>query len=237
MYISPNEVVSRAMLIHHCKSSGAVDVTVHTVHYHEDGQTIGEGRVLGAEEKAEVVNILNEDVNQSFTLQNPFILSKTPYALAWWIPKAEREIRFRKNDRSVISHKVIFPNMIGIYMRGQLHFAVTKGGKTSRPSAETPLYHVPLPNLYGHGTFCRGNAQIPARATEMNIPHWEAFVFDTVNNHLGSVRPLKGVEDESDLIAEYAKAEQCGRFPAGKLLPMDKTLESWMDSLDRRGYA
>lgn len=229
------DIQSRAMLLHHCKSSGAINLTVHNIHIAPNSHhVLGEGRVLGAEEKAEIVSILDGDESQSFTLRSDRVLAKTAYALAWWIPKAEREILFRgtADEPSVISYKVVFPSVVGIYMRGQLFFAVTKGGKAARPDEDTPLFRIPLPNLSMSNTFCRGNAQIPAKASEANIEAWEAFLFETVNTHLGSARPLKGVVSNGDVIEAYAAAEKSGRFPTSRLLPMDTTLGDWMKSLD-----
>src|SRR5690554_6206397 len=184
MHASQYDIETRAMLIHHSKSSGAIDVTVHNVIPSMKGRdTVGAGRVLGAEEKAELVSILQGDTSMSFELQSDKILSSTPYGLAWWMPKGERDIMFRTDNKNIVTHTVTFPTVVGIYLRGTLHFAVTKGGKSTRPSAETPLFHVPLPNLYEGGTFCRGSAQVPSSARQENIPAWTSFLFDTVNTH------------------------------------------------------
>lgn len=230
-----SKIESRAMLLHRCKITGAIDLTVHRIIHHKEKpeSTIGEGRVLGAEEKAEIVNILNDDTSTSFTLQSDKVLAKTPYALAWWTPKAKREILFQE-EGNYVRHTVTFPSMVGIYMRGQLHFAVTKGGAKTRPTNDTPLFYIPLPNLYEDGTFCRGNANLPAQANESNIPAWENFVFDTLNTHLGTTMPLHGIESRKALISAYASAELTGRFPTGQLRSMDTTLSSWMKNLDER---
>lgn len=227
------DIESRAMLIHHCKTSGVVDVTVHSVHsQNDDQQVIGEGRVLGFEEKVELSNIFNEDTSQVFALQSSQLLAKTPYALAWWTPKAEREPLFKNTEGVIERFTVTFPTMVGIYMRGALHFAVTKTGKNARPENDTPLFRIPLPNLYGSG-FCRGNANTPTGAKEAHIPAWQSFVFDTTNTHLGSAMPFKGVSNITDTIAAYAKAEAQGRFPTSRLIPMEITLGEWMEQLDK----
>lgn len=239
--ISHNGINSRAMILHACASSGAIDLTVHSVAINKNAkQVIGEGRVLGIEEKAEIVNILSDDIAQKFSLISSTILAKTPYALAWWTPKAEKQITFKTHSNGQISHathKVTFPSMVGIYIRGSLHFAVTKGGKNARPDNETPLYQIPLGNIYRDGMFCHGNASLPSGAKESNISSWNAFVFDTVNTHGGSVEALKGVSRMDELASLYADAERSGRFPTNKLIPLGCTLGEWMESLDKGGVS
>lgn len=239
MFATQRDITSRAMLIHCCQSTGAIDLTVHGILQDGEGNpTIGAGRVLGFEEKHEIVKILGDENNDAgFTLQNPQVLAKTPYALAWWMPKAEQEIIFRDNDGGVVRHKVMFPTIVGVYMRGTLHFAVTKGGKNARPDEDTPLFRIPLPNLYDGGSFCRGNADLPTGAKPANIPAWQSFVLSTVNTHLG-MSPLDDVNSMEETVKAYeAAAKQGGRFPTNKLIPMDTTLGDWMAKLDARGKA
>lgn len=237
MQLHQQGIKSRAMLIHHCASSGAVDLTVHPIHYLKNGeQAIGEGCLLGAEEKAEIVNILNNDCQQSFSLLNDKVLARTPYALAWWMPKGPREITFREEDgNALVSFVVTFPTVVGAYVRGQLYFAVTKGGKSSRPEHDTPLFHIPLPNLYAGGVFCRGNAQLPATAHDANLPAWQSFVFETVNTHIGNIKPLRNHATMSDIIESYREAEESKRFPVSQLVPMGLTLSEWLERLDQYG--
>lgn len=240
-------IQSRALLLHHNRYSGAIDLTVHTIE--ESGRKgesqLGAGRVLGIEEKAEIANILSGDSGQPFEMRDEHILSQTPYALAWWIPKESRTIAFRiKND--VIKTTIEFPSAIGIYCRGSLFFAVIKSGKGTRPKSDTPLYTIPLPNLYGAGTFCRGNANVPSGARADNISAWNDFVFSTTNTHVGRNAPLQGLPDpksnenakEHALVEVYQDAERNGgRFPLKRLCPMGLTLGEWMSEIDQRSQS
>lgn len=232
-------ISSLALLIHQNSNNNTVDVTVHNVHYartERDEHVIGEGRVLGDEEKSELVAILNNDESQAFTLQSDKVLAQNAYGLAWWTPKAQRELIFKNDHGDLKRLTVTFPNMVGVCMRGNLHFAVTKGGAKSRPNDDTPLFNIPLPNLYDNGRFCRGNIQHPTNASTKNIGSWESVVFDTVNTHLGSVQPFKGLLGNMDsLIDIYKKAEEEGRFPTARLEPMDFTLGEWLAHLDKGG--
>lgn len=230
-----SEITSRAMLLHHCKSSGVIDLTVHNIEHDDGGDPlIGAGRVLGAEEKTEIADILNANASAGFSLQDHRVIAQSSYAIAWWEPKAEREIMFR-SARNIVRHTAMFPSMVGVYIRGSLHFAVTKGGKDARPDADTLLYRIPLPNLMSGGSFCRGNAHIPAKANASNIPAWNAFVFDTVNTHIGTVA-LKNSYDMDEVIEAYAQMEQQGgRFAVSQLISMDITLGEWIDQLNNKG--
>lgn len=238
-----SDIQSKALLLHHGRSSGAVDLTVHDVialparDEPEPTQafTLGAGRVLGFEEKAEIVRILTLEVNESLKLTHERLLGKTPYAIAWWIPSAKRQIVFRCEGK--IEHvTVTMPTLVAIYCRGSLHFAAVKGCKRQRPDGDKPLYAVPLPNLYSSGSFCTGNATVAKGARESNIPEWEAFVFDTVNTHLGGQKPLSGLDDNYSnerMVELYREFEGTGRFPTNRMVSLNVTLSSWMHNIDK----
>lgn len=232
---SAQAIQSRAMLFHHAPSSGAVEVTVHAVTKNQSGEhALGAGVLLGAEEKSEIVSILSGDSSRSeFTLLGANVLAQSSYGIAWWMPKAKRELLFRCPEKGVERVTIDFPTTIGIYLRGQVYYAATKGGKNKRPDADTPLYFVPLPNYTSNGVFCRGNVQLPAEARPKHIPAWEDFLWSTVNTHMGRAT-LDGVGTMQDMVELYRQVEQSGRFPVSKLMPMGMTLSEWMHSLDRR---
>ena len=227
-------IQSRAMLLHHHRASGAVEVTVHSVTSDKDGgQSIGSGVVLGAEEKSEIASILASDTsNSELSLFDEYLLARSAYGVVWWMPKAKRELLFRTKT-GVERVTVDFPTVIGVFVRGRLHFAATKGGRNARPTPDTELFRVPLPNGVGNGSFCRGNVSLPNKAIPANREAWGAFLWDSVNTHMGNESVLKGVKTMTDMVECFREAESTGRFPVRKLVPMDTTLGAWLKSLDR----
>lgn len=249
-----HSIEARAMLIFHNPSSGVIDLTVHDVlplpknddiDQPQQDFTLGAGRVLGEEEKGEIVSIIGNEQRQSLALMDDRILARTPYALAWWMPSQAREFIF-KNERfrpdsdepKYVRVKVTMPTTIGVYCRGELRFACVKRGKRQRPGNDTPLFLPPLPNIYSSGSFCRGNVPIANGANEANIADWERFLVDSVHTHLGTVpvEQIKGkprIEGMTDLVALFQEHEGTGRFPLNRLSPMHCTLGEWLTRIDQ----
>lgn len=227
---------TKALLLHR-GTPGSFDVSVHDVikttnQANESHFQMGAGRVLGNEEKDEIAGVLTETSSASLTLFDEHILASTAYAIAWWIPAAERSIHFRMGAGKVKTVTFQFPSQVAVFSRGSLYFASVTA-KKARPKANTPLFNSPLPNLYDTGRYCTGSAghNIPTQASVENIPAFERFLFDTVNTHLGSMKPLSNVDNTDDLV-EAIEAEK-GGFPMRRLVPMGVTLDEWISHIDR----
>jgi len=224
---------TKAILLH--RSQHSFDLSVHDVFStsSESGEPhyqMGAGRVLGIEEKNEIAATLTETAGASLTLFDERILAATAYAVAWWIPAATRTIGFRL-DGKVEKVTFEFPSQVAVFSRGTLFFA-SVAAKKARPKAATKLFNSPLPNLYRGGQFCTGNAgsKIPQQASIQNIPTWESFLFDTNNTRLGSLIPLRDVENTQQLV-DAIRAEK-GGFPTQRLVPMNTTLDEWLQAID-----
>lgn len=234
--LNDQKIQSSAILLHKSTSSYRLDVTVHDVIHlvTQEGSEVsqlGAGRVLGVEEKTEMASILNESSGAALTLFDKHILAATPYAIAWWIPASTRTLHFR-DDGDMETVTVDFPSHVGVFCRGRLYFAAVKANK-ARPSGSTPLFNSPLPNLYSGGNFCGGTAagKLPANASIDHIPSYEAFLFDTVNTHVGSCKPLEGITKTKQLVSLYQKEAS---VPRDRLVPMDFTLGKWIKAIDEQ---
>lgn len=237
--LQSNSIESKAILLHTDNRQRRVDVTVHDVIHltTEEGSNIsqlGAGRVLGLEEKAEMGCILNDTVAAKLTLFDEHILTANSYAIAWWMPAAKRQLMFKVSDGQSgverVEVEVDFPSHVGVFCRGELYFAATKANK-ARPKGTTQLFNSPLPNLYSGGRFCQGTAgkNIPREANPNSIPGFEAFLFDTVNTHVGSGKPLQNINTTEALVRLYQREK---RVPRDRLVPMNTTLQEWMTAID-----
>lgn len=225
-----------ALLLHR-GDNGRLDASVHdviekaTASPEDPKYYMGAGRVLGNEEVNEVVGALTDTKTDSLTLFDERILAASSYALAWWIPAAQRTIHFRTSNDELKSLTFEFPSQVAVFSRGSLFFASVKA-KKARPKADTALFNSPLPNLYRGGRFCTGTAggNIPQTASVRNIPAFEQFLFDTINTHIGSELPLSGIARTDDLIDAIEVKK--GGFPTSRLVPMGATLNEWIAAID-----
>ncbi|CAM3782027.1 hypothetical protein VRRI112168_00155 [Vreelandella rituensis] len=234
-----HNIDSRAILLHQNTQTNSVEITSHDIiALPHKGQgrmnyTLGAGQVFGHEQKQEFCDILlNEREQQGLNLLPDHLLAKTPYALVWWMPPQVRELSFMDKKGSPITFTLKVPGVVAAMCRGTLYFAAFKGAK--RPSADTPLYRVPLPNLIGDFKFCMGNCTVPRDAAEAHIPAWEAFLWESRNNHLGR-EPLKGISSLDDYLDLLGRFDGTKRFPTAKLVATDATLGRFLNALERQG--
>lgn len=237
-----HDVESRAILVHQNKSTRAIEVTAHPIirlpkkrdANPESMFTLGAGRVFGHEEKRELEAILGgEKQANDLALMDEHLLAQTPYAVVWWMPSTKRRIPIRTGN-GIRGITVTVPNTVAAMCRGTLYVAAFKGGKHQRPTHDTQLYRVPLPNLTSDYTFCLGNCRIPKEAKTEHISVWDQFIWESANTHNGR-DPLNGIRKTSELADLLASYEGTGKFPRQKLIPTDHTFGEWLQQLSRKG--
>lgn len=211
-----NNIETKAMLVHHNRTTSMVSVTSHDVLALDEGRafTLGAGRAFSAYDKADLANLLlDEDSSIDFLPENRLVSSRT--MLIWYRLPETRDIRFA--NRTI---KTPMPGLIFIAAANwPLRCFAFKGRK--RPTLDTPLYYPPLGNVYRDGNFCTGNVNLPREVRAEHIPTWENFVLESTNTHSGSVKPVRGCTTVDDLANFLAGLEEskAKTFPAGKLAP------------------
>lgn len=238
-----HDITSRAILLHQNKQTKSVEVTTHEIITRmasadsERGQqrsryTLGAGQVFGAEQKAELSAILNEEQgSKGLSLIPEYLLAQTAYAIVWWMPGKERD-QIVSTNTGRQRFRIKMPGCVAAMCRGKLYVAAVKGVK--RPSSESPLYRLPIANLVTDFTFCMGNICLPKEAKIENIPVWSDGVWETTNTHLGRP-PVKGVSTSEEYLAFLKQLDGKGRFPTQKLIPTEATLGGLLTALETRG--
>lgn len=234
-----SDITSRAILLHQNKTTKSVEITTHeiikldtTPNQGGPGYTLGAGQVFGAEQKAEFAAILNDErAGNDLSLLPESLLAKTAYAVVWWMPGKVRQLVVSTRDGAQ-RFDIKMPGTVAAMCRGHLYVAAFKGSQ--RPTAETPLYRMPIPNMTSDFNFCMGNIQLPKDANIQHIPTWESGIWDSRNTHLGR-EPLKGIKSGEAYVKLLADLDGKGRFPTNKLIPTDRTLGDLLHALETRG--
>ena len=88
-------------------------------------------------------------------------------------------------------------------------------------SPNEPLYHAPLPNVYGDGTVCRGSAPFPEASTDTVHDAFEVFVKSDFSSHLTQGSSKAYPKDLRSLWRELGEAHS---YPIEDLVESDFTL-------------
>lgn len=129
-----------------------------------------------------------------------------------------------ENDAKALAQRttvrVPYPAHLFVATRGGL--AVYALPKDERPTAETPLLHSPILNVFLNGQLCWGNIAKPRALTVAAIPEYERAVFDSWSTHpnQGQESTIKGKGGLARLWDDLA-ARQAKRFPVNRLKPFN----------------
>jgi PRTRC genetic system protein B len=219
-------VETRALLVHHHRTTHNIDVTTHPLIALADGQyTLGAGRAMTIADKEEMTAILlNEERAAEFIDESILVNSRS--MICWYRKPEVREIPFEDGVKVVAP----IPGLIFAVMAGQPLRCFAYKGK-SRPTPSSALYYPPFGNVFDKGTFCTGNVNLPKGVSKAHIPAWENFVLNATNTHKGNVEPLKGVSTFKMLIDFYQSLAKAGAkaFPARKLSPVAVRPNHWSE--------
>lgn len=102
---------------------------------------------------------------------------------------------------------VPFPQLVFKITKTSLNIYATKEG-TKRPTPTTPLYRLPIWNVYEGGSVCLGSASLPTRFTTLQslVDSWKAIWFKTTFAH-----------NEKETEALWSSLEGTAKFPMKKL--------------------
>jgi len=211
------EVEASALLIYRNTNTGRLDMTSHEVMAApDDGRyTLGAGRAFSEHDKEALVDIL---LNTESTLEflDTKILIKSRTHLVWYTPPQHIDVLFKE-----AMYNAPIPGLVYIAQLGKPLRCFAFKGK-ARPTPETPLFYVPMGNMYRDGTFCVGNVTVPKDNSIGSIPGWEQFVLQCTNTHAGGTKVLNGDSSYEGLKALYKKLNEskAKAFPAAKLIPV-----------------
>lgn len=214
-----SEVESIALVIHSLNRRASA--VVHSIIKLDDFRyTLGAGRVLDIQEKAEIVNILSDRDSCEMDLIPSNVVAFRPNALVWWRPASNTQVCV---DNAF--YKVETPPLLFAFAEGSLFVFALK--ENSRPKHQTKLYHCGFPNIDINGLWCAGGNHLPTSHSFKKIEQIEDMFFESpFTNHGAS--PLKKCNDNSQFWKNKSRVKQ---FPLSKLVANNKTLGDFISEI------
>lgn len=231
--------MDRALIFHTLNGKLRL-LTSHGISMKRSGGTpvIGPGTPLSASDEGRLLSMLlasRSPADQCGILPE-HLLSLSSQNLMWWVPSQVRLMHLR-DQNGAISIKTRWPTLVFLVTGRCLYLAALADDK--RPSADTALFHAPLPNVYENSRLCTGDAKLPTNSDVASIEGWESVVFDTAFTHpnfnggiQSNTKRKKGAQEVS--VDGYWKDRnrKLTPFPAGMLVPMGRTLKDWLSDAE-----
>ncbi|OYW88124.1 MAG: PRTRC system protein B [Sphingobium sp. 32-64-5] len=207
------------------REGAAAFASIHPIEHDGEGRPIiGAGTSLSRAHLRQWTEALGRKVLPELLPDN--VLVAHPDMLAWWIPERVRPAYFDLSappaGLKLLSRRTSVPVPYPPHL-----FLATRSGLgvyalplSERPTADTPVLHSPVLNVYLDGRLCWGNIPKPKALAIASIPEFERAVFDSWSTHPNPGQELtvtgKGglVRLWDDLAARRAK-----RFPVRRLKP------------------
>lgn len=225
-----------ALFFHHSDRSLAM-VTAHGIEHDAAGLPhVGPGRPLTPTDERRILDMLLGRDEGAIEILPANVLARSQGMLMWWLPPQVRpmHLKHRSSGRGT-TITTRWPSLV-VLVIGRTLFLVAVAGD-ERPTATTPLFHSPLPNVFADTRVCTGSAVLPTDHSLADMDGWNAVVFDTYWTH----------DNHDEVLIEPKrrgrKAEQNARskagdfwierdgdqtmFPDSRLSPLGMTLGDW----------
>jgi PRTRC genetic system protein B len=149
--------------------------------------------------------------------------------VAWWRPP-EHQTLLVEVDGTVQRWRVPLPGFVVVASKSSLSVGALKG--SDRPSEESPVYNVPLPNTMGasgHGSVCLGSARLPEEVHVNSLDAvWRTYIESTFGSHSVSGKSVSFPEDVRLLLLQLHE-EKAETFPEDDLCTEEQvTLKEWL---------
>lgn len=233
--------LSQAILLYKHRNNNVAYATIHPVGVSENGcAMIRAGRPADSRAIRSVCADLLSSAKTRSGLLSSNVLSVGMSHIVWWSPPQQRTYYFdcrpRGEGPNVGQRSGIAPAPGLIFVGGEKRLWVFAMKGKERPTADTPLFHAPLMNVYDNGSVCTGSMPMPDATLSASAELWEQSFWQSAfshPNHQKPVRYRKGLHQFSiDLLDGKFKT----RFPERVLEPLgDVTLGQLIDRLDTEG--
>lgn len=225
-------------------SNSGMAVTRHAIQNSEGGPLIGAGRLV---DNAELISLGQELIRsgeeqttgnraRKIELMPDRVLAQGLDHIVWQMPAAVRPMWFRVAGAGTHDLTVPWPNLVLARAKGR--FMVAALETSARPTADTPLHHAPLMNIDDKGSVCLGNASGPKGYSLEVMAGWEAVLTDSAFSHTNHGETIKADRhcDNADHLRFWRKLHrrQASAFPTDALVPMDCTLQEWLEEVGER---
>lgn len=222
-------------LFFHQRDRALALTTVHPVSTTPEGvPEVGPGRPLSYEDEQSILALLGSRAEeQTIEIFPERVLYRDPSTLLWWLPAAVRPMHVRTHTEGLRTIEAHWPALAFLVRERSLYIAALSGD--ARPTAETPLFHAPLGNVYADTSVCTGSARLPDGPELRHVSAWEAVITDTAfthTNHDATLRSPSARKRGAKFIRTDAtfwlKQEGKGALPVEQYNPLSVTLGEWL---------
>ena len=206
------------------RPAGPTFASIHAVDQDEGQPTIAAGTPLTRAHLRQWTEALGRSEVPEVLPAN--VLVSHPDMLAWWVPAAVRTSYFNLTRppeamRALASRVVMplpYPAHLFIATRGRL--GVYALPTNERPTADTPVLHSPVLNVYVDGSLCWGNIPVPKAITVAAMTEYERAVFDSWSTHPNPGQEVTAT-GKGGLVGLWddLAARKATRFPVRRLKP------------------
>jgi len=218
-------------LLFHCGNRQLRLVTCHSV-IEDRGRApvIAAGRPLSPGDEREILDLLTtrQSANAStLQLYPERLLHADPTRMLWWAPSQVRPMHLRdlEGSKTILTR---WPTLVLLARDRRLYLAALP--TDVRPSADTELFHAPLPNIYASTELCHGDAVLPKDDGPNAIGGWEEVVFGSAFTHANfdaNLAPIRSGKSEGVDTFWRCRDGKEVPFPNKRLVPLDLTLGQW----------
>jgi PRTRC genetic system protein B len=217
-------------LLFHTKGGQLQLVTSHEVRPGgRSASVIQSGRPMTPADERKLVALLigKGTAEDGVTIYPDRLLFHDTERTIWWMPAAQRPMHLR-DAATQVTISTRWPTLVFMAVDRSLFVAAI--AEDARPSASTPIFHAPMPNVWPTTQMCTGDATLPLGASISEIPFWEACVLDTAWTHSNHPGALKNTaRDKSSADAFWRKRNgNLTPFPSARLNPIGMKLVDWM---------
>jgi PRTRC genetic system protein B len=232
--LSNFELSTTHALLFHCGRNRQLQiVTTHRVTTRKGrAPAINAGRPITPSDEREIYELLTSrpaSAGRGLVFP-PRLLYRDAGRIAWWVPGAVRPMHLRnpEGQRTIVT---TWPTLVFLVEERKLY--LTALSTPEHPSAETELFHAPLPNVHDTTSVCTGDALLPLSCDIPDIAGWEAVIFDTAFTHPNWQGGIVNTAAEKDTTVQtywQRRDQDLTPFPTPRLSNTGMTLGEWLRS-------
>lgn len=211
----------QALLVYQAQHGEQGFVSIHPVQHHEDGASLGAGRLMTTGDLRSLIQSLCG--SQGITYLPPHVIAHGPNALAWYEPAQVRPLFFRTRDTllNALSGRA-YPQPPLLFIASDTTLRVYALPEDTRPTLDTHLMVAPYYNT-NQGRVCLGSMPLPAQPHPNDTRAYSDAFFGSNFTHPSGPERLYGTWEGSygELWQHVAST---GVFPSMLLQPTRTTV-------------
>jgi PRTRC genetic system protein B len=237
-----NESAPVMALVFSATSSAMSDLTGITRHPITGGR-LGFGEPVSMQMMSELLADLTESsghTKKSSRQEIQFIpsnvLLSNEESILWYQPSREAMLWLQTGgERRGI--KIRWPALLFRANKTPTKLSVVALDSDMRPTLESDVFDVPMPNCYHGGGFCLGSATMPRQLDLSSLPKIELCVYDALKTHSNNSKAIAdGTTPTAYWLAQENDRHHSGHIPSITSNQMTKlgTIEQWLSGLASR---